>query len=414
MTARPDQRLRVVIIDEEFPFPPNSGKRIRTLNLVERLAQRHDIVYVAHRNADRDELLAAREYLGNLGIRTVEVPRRIQPKSGIVFYTKLLLNLFSSLPYSVASHTSSEMKTQLETLRREFDAQIWHCEWTPYAEVFRNFNVAPLVIAAHNVESLIWKRYAESEKNLLKRWYIQRQYRKFSKFERWAFGRASRIITVSDDDARLAAESFGAKEPQVVQNGVDPDRYRPVPGNSRNPKRMIFLGSLDWRPNLDGIQQFLATSFPAIMRAEPKAELSIVGRHPPAWLAQRAAADQNIHLHGNVPDVTPFLAEAGVMIVPLRIGGGSRLKIIEAAANELPVVSTRVGAEGLRFVPQQDYFVAESIEEMTAPVLHAMRSRTAAEAAAKSARQVVDQHYNWDALANIQSEIWQAEACPAN
>ena len=125
-----------------------------------------------------------------------------------------------------------------------------------------------------------------------------------------------------------------------------------------------------------------------IVAEEPETRLTIVGRNPPPWLVDQANSLQHIELHANVPDVIPYLAEAGLMIVPLRIGGGSRLKIIEAAATALPVVSTRIGAEGLDFEADRDYFVADSIEEMVGPVLHVMRNSMAGDQAARHARQL--------------------------
>ncbi len=413
MNGDPTARLKVAIVDEEFPFPANSGKRIRTLNLVQRLVADHDIYYVAHQNSDRDELDVAKKHFESIGITTVEVPRRVSPRSGLTFYGKLAANLFSSLPYSVSSHSSSAMRAQLKKLETEVAIDIWHCEWTPYAEMFRNFKANPLVISAHNVESLIWQRYTETESNPVKRWYIRQQWKKFQRFERWAFDRAGQTIAVSDEDAQLAEQEFGAKNVEVVQNGVDIDRYKPD-GVQRRAKEMIFLGSLDWRPNLDGIQHFLKTAFPEIIQAEPESVFSIVGRNPPSWLIQLAQQHPNIELHGNVPDVIPYLSNAAIMVVPLRIGGGSRLKIIEAAANELPVVSTRVGAEGLRFRAGHDYFVAETIELMTEPVLYALRNREASCLAAKNAREIVERDYDWDALANAQARIWRSATCNPN
>ncbi len=402
--------MRVVVVDEEFPYPANSGKRLRTLNLVRRLAQWFDITYVAHVNADAKETQKAVEFLHELGIRTIEISRTVPPKSGIRFCVRLFAGIFSRLPYSVTSHVSDEMKSHLQTMCEDDAVRLWHCEWTPYAELFRGINADPLVIVAHNVESLIWKRYADVELNLFKRWYIRQQLKKFERFERWAFQRATRTIAVSAEDARLAVESFGANNVDVVENGVDTQQYQSS-GVKRCPKKMIFVGSLDWRPNLDGIQHFLRTTYPAIIKAEPKAKLDIVGRYPEPWLVALVKNYPNITLHSNVPDVIPHLSAAGMMIVPLRVGGGSRLKIIEAAANGLPVVSTRIGAEGLDFRGGEHYLAAEQIEHMAEPIIRTMRNYDASLAMADRAHDMVVAHYQWDSLAEKQAQVWQAALC---
>src|SRR5262249_50567701 len=157
---------------------------------------------------------------------------------------------------------------------------------------------------------------------------------------------AWRLVTVSPDDAWLARSRYGAERVTVVENGVDVDYFQPV-ATGRDSEHLLFLGSLDWRPNLDAVRLLLESIFPAVRAAHPAARLGIVGRNPPPWLLTRAKQITGVEVAANVPDVRPYLARAGAMVVPLRIGGGSRLKILEALATALPVISTRVGAEGL-------------------------------------------------------------------
>ncbi len=174
VAARP---LRITIVDEELPYPLTSGKRIRTLNLLRRLAPRHELTYICHRNQDAQEAQRATAYLNDLGIRTIVVDRRVPAKSGLGFYLRLAANLCSSLPYSVTSHTSSALQEAIAKHARSHAVDLWHCEWTPYAESLRGLAGRPRLVMAHNVESLIWRRYAETETNSLKRWYIRGQWR---------------------------------------------------------------------------------------------------------------------------------------------------------------------------------------------------------------------------------------------
>ena len=297
--AQRQQPIRVGIVDEEFPYPANSGKRLRTLNLIQRLAKTHELTYVAHQNSKPGESKVARDYLESIGVKTVEVDRVVPPKSGVAFYSRLFANLFSKLPYSVTSHVSEKMKAVLAQVEQESDIQLWHCEWTPYAELFRGWDTRPVVMAAHNVESLIWQRYIESETNMAKRWYIRHQWKKFVQFERWAFGRVTRTIAVSRPDQQLAVEDFGAENVVVVDNGVDSRKY--IASGQRSTNTMIFLGSLDWRPNLDGLQHFIRNAYPKIVQARPDVVFQIVGRNPAKWLVELAEMDPNIELHADVP-----------------------------------------------------------------------------------------------------------------
>jgi len=402
----PDGPRHVVVVDEELPYPANSGKRIRTLNLISRLAQRHRITYLAYRGADAEETERAAAHLRSLGIETVLVDRRLPAKSGTAFYGRLLWNLLSPLPYSVQIHKSAALRRAIRDYAATHAVDLWHCEWTPYAASLRGVVSGPWVVMAHNVESLIWQRYYETESSPLKRWYIGRQWQKFERFERRAFASAARTIAVSDEDAALARERFGAERVDVVENGVDVDYFRPD-GSARNPRSILFLGSLDWRPNLDAVQRLLDQVFPQVLREEPLARLVIVGRKPPRWLVERVGGCERVELQADVADVRPFLRQCGVMAVPLRIGGGSRLKILEALAAECPVVSTRVGAEGLCLVPGTHFVRVEAVEEMASTLVQCLRDPKPLADMAALGRQVVCQRYDWSILARKLETLWQ-------
>jgi glycosyltransferase involved in cell wall biosynthesis len=398
------RELHVAIVDEELPYPPTSGKRIRTLNLTLRLARRHRLTYLCHRNADADEARRAAAFLAEHGVETVVVGRPVPPKSGPGFYARLAANLFSPLPYSVASHTSRGLRSALIQHAATRPVDLWHCEWTPYAESLR---VVPgrRVVVAHNVESVIWRRYYETEQGRLRRWYVGRQWRKFERFEREALAAADCTIAVSEVDARRFRKDFGVTRVDVVENGVDTAYFRPEAAR-RRPGRLLFLGSLDWRPNLDGVGRLLDDVFPAVRAAEPDATLDLVGRNPPAWLRRRAAESPGVAMHADVPDVRPFLAECALMVVPLRIGGGSRLKILEALAAGVPVVSTRIGAEGLCLEPGRDLTVTKDTDGLPAALVAALRSPAAMTRQAASGRARVLARYDWDTLADDMERVW--------
>jgi glycosyltransferase involved in cell wall biosynthesis len=395
----------VAIVDEELPYPPTSGKRIRTLNLTLRLARRHRITYICHRNNNPEEAHTAAAYFAARGIATAVVERAVPPKSGPAFYARLAANLFSSLPYSVASHTSRELRAALRAHAAAGPVDLWHCEWTPYAQALRGVVAGPRLVVAHNVESVIWRRYHETESQPLRRWYIGRQRRKFERFEAAVLGEAERTVAVSLVDAALLQRDFGVRRIDVVENGVDTGYFRPE-AVRREPGRLLFLGSLDWRPNLDGVRLLLDRVFPAVRAAEPGATLALVGRNPPESLRREVTDRPGVELHANVPDVRPHLARCSAMVVPLRIGGGSRLKILEALASATPVVSTRIGAEGLCLEPGRHLTVVEDVDALVPALLQAIRAPQAAQAQAEAGRARILERYDWDTLADQLERVW--------
>lgn len=401
-TGRP---LHVVVIGYELPYPLTAGNRLRTLNLLLPLAQRHRITFLARRNSDPAEAEHAAAFMKSKGIDTVLVDTPVPSRSGLRFYARLALNLASPLPYPVAAHFCREVREAIDRLDAARTVDLWQIDALAFAQSVMGAASGAKVLNTHNVETMIWKRYRETEASPLKRWYIAQQWKKYDRFERWAFANFSRVVAVSQEDARLMREQFGAPRVDVVDNGIDRAYFEGVERRP-HPGRILFLGSLAWRPNVDAINVLLDQIFPAVRAEVPGATLALVGREPSDALVRRAAATPGVELHANVPDVRPYLGNSTVMTVPLRVGGGSRLKILEAMAAGLPVVSTRVGAEGLEITPGQDYIQADEPEAMAQALVNCLRTPEAAEALAHRARPYILDRYDWAGLAAGLERTW--------
>ena len=398
--------MNVVIVNESMPYPPTSGNRIRTLNLMLKLATRHRLTYIARADVGSAETREAVAYLAGRGIRTIIADDEAPKRTGAGLYWRLAVNLASRYPYAVSSHNSRGMRKAILRHAISEKVDVWQFEWLAYADALHGVSGVRRVIIAHNVESLIWQRYVQSETNPLKRWYLKQQWRKFHRVEQRLFNEVECVVTVSPEDQQLARDEFGITHTTVVDNGVDCAYFAEM---TRAPERasVLFLGSLDWRPNLDAVTLLLDRIFPLVREQEPEARLAIVGRRPPAWLVSRVAGMPGVELHADVPDVRPYLASATAMTVPLRIGGGSRLKILEAMAAGTPVVSSRVGAEGLSVTADEHLKVADSAQEHAAMLVQAIRQPGPMAQLADNARRLVRQRYDWESLSRRLEEVWK-------
>lgn len=400
--------MHILVVDEEIPFPLNSGKRLRTFNLLKPLASRHDITFICRRHehlVDNNSIA-----LEQAGIKTLVVPDPIRKKQGWRFFTALFANLFSPYPYSVSSHYSHLLISQIKTLVKEKQFDLIHCEWTPYAiNIQQWLGTIPAVVDAHNIEAMIWGRNFQVEKNLFKKAYIYLQWQKMSTFEKRSFAKFNRCVAVSIQDAKLISETVPEERIDVVANGVDTSYFKrnELLNQSKTPsKKLVFTGSLDWRPNVDGLLYFLDKVFPLIKKRSPQCHLIIVGRNPMAVLRAKVADMSDATLTGTVDDVRPYMEEAAVYVVPLRVGGGSRLKILEALSMEMPVVSTTIGAEGLDVTPNQDILLADTPEEFTEAVITVLNDSDKADELGKRGRHLVEAQYRWHALAIRLEKSW--------
>jgi len=403
--ARPSETRgttgRVLVLDEEIPLPMDTGKRIRTVNLLQNLARDFRIDLLVHANGATAQ---ARRTLGELGLKVHVAPSHIPEKQGLAFPLRLLRNLASPLPYSVASHLRPGYARQLQELLRSGNFDLVHCEWTPYAAYLFGTR-RPTVVSAHNIESDIWTRMARAEANRLRRSYIGLQAVRMQRFEKRVFSSFPFATAVSDADA-AGIRDLGCESVEVVPNGVDTEyfSFRELPEIPTN--TLIFTGSMDWRPNQDAVRWFVSEIHPRLSQAIDY-RLLVVGRNPPAWLARIPERIPQIVVTGTVEDVRPFMDESDLYVVPLRAGGGSRLKILEAMARGRPVVSTRVGAEGIEAVDGRHLALVETPEEFVATTVRLLSDTPARRNLARAGRAKVEERYRWSAIARHQGSFWE-------
>jgi glycosyltransferase involved in cell wall biosynthesis len=257
----------------------------------------------------------------------------------------------------------------------------------------------PAVLFTHNVEAEIWRRHADNASNAVSRLLLKQQWQRMLRFERDALTRFDLVLAVSDTDRRTLERLYpGAlRNPvHVVQTGVDTSYFTPMPRQERR-AHLVFTGSMDWLPNEDGMTYFVRDILPLIRQAEPDVTLSIVGRNPtPA--VQRLAQTPGIEVTGRVDDVRPHVAAGDIYVVPLRIGGGTRLKIFEAMSMSRAVVSTTIGAEGLPVTSGRDIVIADEPALFAESVVRLIRDADTRHRIESAARQLVVSRYDWAAV----------------
>jgi glycosyltransferase involved in cell wall biosynthesis len=241
------------------------------------------------------------------------------------------------------------------------------CDFLDAAVNFPSRLPVPSVLFQHNVESEIWRRHAETESSPIRRQVFRREYKKMLRYERAMVAKFDRVIAVSEHDRSLMSRWLQASRIDVVPTGVDLSQFRSNELSDSNSNLVVFVGAMDWEPNIDAVEHFCATVWPDVIAKVPYARFRIVGRNPDARV--RRLQGVNVEVTGSVPSVVSYLRDAAVVIVPLRIGGGTRLKIYEAMASGKAVVSTAIGAEGLDVNPGKDIWIADEPREIAQAVI---------------------------------------------
>jgi sugar transferase (PEP-CTERM/EpsH1 system associated) len=392
--------MRILWLNSGLLLPLDKGGRLRTWHLMRHLARRHDITYVSF--SDPSGIPEHREGMREVASRLVTIPRTDPAKGTAAFYVDAGRYLIDTVPYAVAKYRSPEYRDVVVRLLNEsaFDAVV--CDFLPPVVNLPDPLPCPAILFTHNVEAEIWRRHAETATNPASRFLLERQWRRMLRFERNALSRFDLVLAVSDADR----ETFRCLYPDtlkrpahVVQTGVDTWFFAPRPDeNAERRAHVVFTGSMDWLPNEDAMLYFVRDILPRIRQVEPDATLSIVGRAPtPA--VRRLAAERGVEVTGRVDDVRPHIAAASVYVVPLRIGGGTRLKIFEAMAMGKAVVSTTVGAEGLPVTHGHDVVIADEPARFAQAVVHMIRDVEARRRIERAARRLVVEKYDWSAAA---------------
>jgi polysaccharide biosynthesis protein PslH len=382
--------MRILWVNPNFLHPTTKGGQIRTLGILRELHREHEIHYVAFQEPGSNEGPAKASTYSSFHY---PVPSQVASKSSPRFYLELLRGLADPMPVAIRRFDSLALRHTVAELCQKYSFDVLVADFLASVPAFND--LSRTVLFQHNVESDIWRRRAEQASSLPQRLYLQGQYRRMVSYERQACRQARKVIAVSELDARTMQKLYGVSA-GWTDTGVDVDYFTPPPTTTPadSPGELVFVGSMDWIPNVDGMLWFAREVWPKIKSARPATSLAIVGRHPPPEI-KALAADPAIRVTGTVSDVRPWLWQSRLSIVPLRIGGGTRLKIYEAMAAKAPVVSTTIGAEGLAGKPGREILIDDEPANFAAACLRLLEDSAARDSIAQAAWSMVDSQFRW-------------------
>lgn len=387
--------MRILWVKVGGLWPLNTGGRLRSFHILEELSKRHGVILVTtHRPEEDPHALAAQ--LPHCE-QVVSIPYASPKKGSFRFVTALLGSWFSSLPVDLRRWRVPGVQKQIKRLLTLRRADLCVADFLyAFTNVTGNTPV-PVVFFAHNVEHMIWKRLRQIETGAWRRTLLELEWRKVRRYEAQACSQADRTIAVSPADRDLLSANAPGADVCAIPTGVDVSYFFPN-GTCETPAHLVFTGSMDWHPNEDAILHFLDAILPVIRREIPEVSLTVVGRNP-SLILLKAAAKAGVRVTGTVPDIRPYVAQAAVYVVPLRIGGGTRLKIFEALAMGKAVVSTTVGAEGLPLVHGEHFLRADDPVAFASSVVSLVRDPARRRRLGLAGCRLVEERYSWAEVA---------------
>ena len=384
--------MRILWVKAGKILPVDTGGRIRSYNILRHLAARNDTAFLSYYPGARDERYE-RE-LRELFPGAITFPAGA-PHGRVAQMVHYALRVPGSAPYAVSKFTAPSVQRSVLDIIRDFRPDVAVCDFLSASLNFPDPLPIPSVLFQHNVEHALWDRQARHEANPAKRIVYSMEAAKMRRYERATVARFHHVIAVSENDRALMTEMTDPAHLTVVRTGVDVAAYKTDADSARG-QGVMFLGSMDWPANIDGVEYFCEQIWPLVTAAVPDAKFQVVGRNPPRRIT-RLASD-SIEIVGGVKSVVPHLREAPVFVVPLRIGGGTRLKIYEAMAAERAIVSTTVGAEGLDYRDGIDLLIADGATAFADSVIALLRDQARRVALGRAAGETASR-FDWSAIA---------------
>lgn len=391
--------MRILWVKAGKLLPLDSGGRIRSYHILRHLAQTHQVHLLGYYGGTRDPGYEA-QITGQLP--GAEIVYTAAPEAGMGQVLDYLRRLPAPAPYAVNKFTHPRVRRATGNALSARRCDVAVCDFLSASLNFPHSSPVPVVLFQHNVETVLWRRMAERAMNPLTKLSYSLEAARMARYERRALARFDHVIAVSRQDRDHMLAMCPECRISVVPTGVDTKQYRPGASPSPDPPLVVFTGSMDWEPNVDAVEYFCWEIWPTVVAAIPQARFQIVGRNPHPRV--RRLAGGPVEVTGAVSSISNYLRNATVVVVPLRIGGGTRLKIFEAMAMGKAVISTSIGAEGLEVQAGRDLVITGEAEGFAENLIELLRNPTLRQQYEHAAATLAAR-YDWSEIARQFSAV---------
>lgn len=400
--------MNILFLSTENPYPPDHGHHLRTYSVLKHLAEQHKIFFLGFWQSAEE--LKHQAHLEALCARVdlLPIPGRAQR---VNYGLGLFANLFSAQPFTVQRYFRREAVQRIRQIMQENRIDLVHFDLLHLAPYLECIGDTPSVLVNHNVESLRLERLAQVQKNVAARTYLNLQQRKMRRLEQVVCRRFTQLITVSETDAEILRDTCKLdKNIEEIPNGVDAEFFD-VSDDQPEPDSLVWTGGMGSPYNRDAVDYFLEEIFPKIYVQRPQIKVTIVGDSPSPTLQQyQRRYPQNIFIAGYVDDVRPYMQRASIFIAPMRCGSGTKIKVINAMAMGKAIVSSSVGAEGIKVESGKDLIISDAPQEFAEHVLQLLKNPARLRQMGANARRIVERLYDWRVIYKKMDALYEKVA----
>ena len=393
--------MKILLLTQVLPYPPDSGPKVKTWNVIKYLTQNHDLTLVSFVRGDKSaEIDTLKKYCCD--VFTVEMRRGLFQDA-----VAMMRSFVTGKPWMILRDGRSEMKQLLSRIASENQYDIVHIDQLNMAQYVGCFPDAGTVLDAHNALWLLYKRLSETMKPGIRKWLLSRDWQLLKAYEGDVCRSVDGTLSVSIQDKLTLEEAIGSPwDIIVVPITVDLSEFSPV---NRKPDadHITHIGTMYWPPNIDAVQWFIKNIFPLVQKKIPGVIFDVVGSRPPPSLVEMGQGLTGIHVAGYVDDPTSYLEGAGVMVVPLRSGGGMRVKILNGLAQGIPIVTTTIGCEGIDVEDGVHLLVADTPEQFAEKTIQVLTNPELTTTLSLNGRELIKRKYDYLTACEPIDELYQ-------
>ena len=385
----PTSKKKVLLLTQVLPYPPDSGPKVKTWNVLKYLAQHHEVTLVSFVRGDQSADVKHLQQYCKV-VHTVEMKR-----SKLADGVAMLRSFATSQPWMMVRDDRAEMRALIDCLCSKQQFDIAHADQHNMAQYAERVTGARKVLDTHNALWLLYKRLSETMTSGLQKPLLTRDWRLLKKYEGRICREFDGLLAVSAEDQAALEEAAEQKlNAVVIPIAVDTDEVTYVQRNA-NADHILHIGTMYWPPNIDGIRWFVQEVYPLICAQKPGVQFDVVGARPPQELTALNTQGLGINVTGYVEDPLPYLQQAGLMVVPLRAGGGMRVKILNALSQGLPIVTTTIGCEGIAVEHGQHVLIADSPQDFAQAVITLLENKLLADELGRKGRALIQTTYDY-------------------